>query len=501
MRARSLIKADALATDETPAWVTARDAAVLTLLYGCGLRISEALGLTPAQAGAIPLTITGKGGKTRIVPVLPVARARRSSAISSFARVRSIRARRCSAASRAARSMRATSSCSIATLRGALGLPDTATPHALRHSFATHLLGGGADLRTIQELLGHAILSTTQIYTEVDAAISSSNMRRRIRVPERSAQPMKSSPDIVASDQLPLSTDVVIIGGGIVGVATALELAERGVAVALLEKGVIAGEQSSRNWGWCRQMGRDPREIPLILVALEGWRGMNARVGAETGFRQCGIVYLCETEAELAARAEWYETNAQALRARYRAGHRREAERLQPGSTRKWEGALSSPQDGRAEPMHGRAGHGRRRARPRARKSSRAAPCAASRRRRGGSRASSPRRGASPAATVVLAGGAWSRRFLHNLGIALPQLTVVNSVMRTEPIDTGLERSCSGGKFAFRKRLDGGYTDRAPASLGRRHHARQLPAVLRIPAGAHDRLERAAAALRPAVSR
>src|SRR4029453_14095225 len=103
-------------------------------------------------------------------------------------------------------------------------------------------------------------------------------------------------PQAVASDELPKKTAVAIIGGGIVGASAALELAERGIDVTLIEKGIIAGEQSSRNWGWGRQMGREPREIPLILESLRAWRGINERVGAETGFRQCGIIYLCESE-------------------------------------------------------------------------------------------------------------------------------------------------------------------------------------------------------------
>ncbi|MGH6908511.1 MAG: NAD(P)/FAD-dependent oxidoreductase, partial [Aestuariivirga sp.] len=109
--------------------------------------------------------------------------------------------------------------------------------------------------------------------------------------------------DIVPSDiDFPRKTAVAVIGGGIVGVSTALELAERGIDVVLLEKGEIAAEQSSRNWGWCRQMGRDPREIPLILQSLDLWRGMSRRINADTGFVQSGIVYLCETDAELAAK-------------------------------------------------------------------------------------------------------------------------------------------------------------------------------------------------------
>lgn len=162
-----LADGDALATDETPQWVIARDTAVLTLLYACGLRISEALSITPGQARADPLTITGKGNKTRIVPMLPKAR----QAIDAYLDLCPLALNRDEPMFRGlkggplnARPIQLL----IERLRGALGLPDTATPHALRHSFATHLLGNGADLRVIQELLGHASLSTTQVYTEVN---------------------------------------------------------------------------------------------------------------------------------------------------------------------------------------------------------------------------------------------------------------------------------------------------------------------------------------------
>ena len=167
--ARDLVKADTLSGEETPAWVRARDAAVLTLLYGCGLRISEALSLTPQAAQFDPLTILGKGGKTRIVPVLPAAR----QAIDAYLKLcpfaldrRAPMFRGVKGGPLNARNIQLL----IAKLRGALGLADTATPHALRHSFATHLLASGADLRTIQELLGHASLSTTQVYTEINTA-------------------------------------------------------------------------------------------------------------------------------------------------------------------------------------------------------------------------------------------------------------------------------------------------------------------------------------------
>ncbi len=151
------------------AWVQSRDSAVLLLLYGAGLRISEALSL---KANILPigesLRITGKGNKTRIVPILPIIK----KAIVQYidlcphpltpnqALFRAIRGGALSP-----RSVQKT----VQKLRSSLGLPETTTPHALRHSFATHLLAGGGDLRTIQELLGHASLTSTQVYTDVDA--------------------------------------------------------------------------------------------------------------------------------------------------------------------------------------------------------------------------------------------------------------------------------------------------------------------------------------------
>lgn len=151
-------------------WEASRDQAVLTLLYGCGLRISEALSLKRRDAPiSEQLRITGKGAKTRIVPALPAVRQAVDDYLAAVPFGLSpdeplFRARRGGPLS--PRHVQAT----VQRLRGRLGLPASATPHALRHSFATHLLAGGADLRSIQELLGHASLSTTQRYTEVDAA-------------------------------------------------------------------------------------------------------------------------------------------------------------------------------------------------------------------------------------------------------------------------------------------------------------------------------------------
>ncbi|WP_332677686.1 tyrosine recombinase XerC [Brevundimonas sp.] len=167
-QARGLMQEPDADPDAEP-WEAARDRAVLTLLYGCGLRISEGLSLTRADA-PVPetLRITGKGGKTRLAPVLPVVR----TAVDDYLALLPFPLEPGDALFRARRGGPLTPrhvQATVQKLRGRLGLPASATPHALRHSFATHLLGAGADLRAIQELLGHASLSTTQKYTAVDA--------------------------------------------------------------------------------------------------------------------------------------------------------------------------------------------------------------------------------------------------------------------------------------------------------------------------------------------
>jgi integrase/recombinase XerC len=162
--------AETVAEDAREPWIAARDWAVLLLLYGAGLRISEALSLTGANVPAEPvLRVTGKRSKTRIVPLLPQVRA----AIDAYAAASPWPSGRDEPLFRGARGGPLDPAIirrSVRLARRALGLPERTTPHALRHSFATHLLGRGADLRSLQELLGHASLSSTQIYTQVDAA-------------------------------------------------------------------------------------------------------------------------------------------------------------------------------------------------------------------------------------------------------------------------------------------------------------------------------------------
>lgn len=170
--ARRMIDPDERAGEERAQWVLARDAAVLALLYGCGLRISEALSLKRGEApvgGVDRIEVTGKGGKQRQLPVIAAVQ----KAIADYLEL-------CPHPLPAAGPLFVGAKggplnprivqAAVARMRGGLGLSDSANPHALRHSFATHLLGRGGDLRTIQELLGHASLSTTQIYTEVDGA-------------------------------------------------------------------------------------------------------------------------------------------------------------------------------------------------------------------------------------------------------------------------------------------------------------------------------------------
>src|SRR6202790_2889449 len=261
---------------------------------------------------------------------------------------------------------------------------------------------------------------------------------------------------VPCDEALPARAAVVIIGGGIIGTSAALFLAQRGVSVVLCEKGHIAGEQSSRNWGWCRKMARDPRELPLVIESLRLWQGMNQRVEADTGFRTCGIMYLGETEADLARFEDWLD-HARAYQLDTRVLDGAEVARLLPGSAKPWAGALYTPSDGKAEPQMAApaiAGAARRHG------AAILTGCAVRGIETSGGRVSAvvTEKGRIACGSVVLAGGAWSRLFCGNLGIELPQLKVLGSVMRTEKLDGGPEISASGGLFGYRKRMDGGYT-------------------------------------------
>ena len=263
--------------------------------------------------------------------------------------------------------------------------------------------------------------------------------------------------DPVETDaSLPGSADVVIIGGGIIGVSTALFLAERGVKVVLCEKGGLGGEQSSRNWGWVRVMGRDRREIPLAMEALKIWDTLDARVGGETGFRRSGILYISETEQDVANRDAWL-----ALAKPHGVDSRQltadETRERMAGAAIRYKGALYTPSDGRAEPQKAvpAIAAGARRAGAHI-----VTGCAVRGVEKSAGRVSAvvTEKGRIEASTVVLAGGAWSRLFCKGLGIRLPQLKVRNTVLRTAPVEGGPAGAGATATYAYRKRLDGGYT-------------------------------------------
>ena len=261
---------------------------------------------------------------------------------------------------------------------------------------------------------------------------------------------------VPASTTPPPSAEVVVVGGGIVGASAALALAERNVSVALCEKGVIGGEQSGRNWGWCRKQGRDARELPLMLESMRLWEGLASRLGADVGFRRSGIVYLARTEADLARHGAWLEV-ARPFQLDTRLIGPAELEHLLPGSRGSWAGALHTASDGRAEPQKAPSAIARGAIAARA---AVVAGCAVRGIETEGGRvtAAVTERGRIRCSTVVLAGGAWSRLFLRSLGLTLPQLTIRASVMRTAPLANGPDGAAKGPGFAFRRRLDGGYT-------------------------------------------
>ena len=263
--------------------------------------------------------------------------------------------------------------------------------------------------------------------------------------------------DTVTTDEdLPQRAAIVVIGGGIIGVSAALHLARKGVDVVLCEKGRIGREQSGRNWGWVRAMGRDLAEIPLSLESQRFWGEMDRLCEAETGYRRCGILNLCETEVQLTAQRAWLDEASQYQVASKVLGPG-ELGDLVPKATRSFAGALITPTDGRAEPQ-------------------KATPAMAAAARRFGARIleGCAVRGLDLAAGrvagvitekgriacdgAILAGGAWSRLFCGNEGLDLPQLKVLGSVFATQPLPGGPETTVGGGDFAFRKRLDGGYT-------------------------------------------
>ena len=270
--------------------------------------------------------------------------------------------------------------------------------------------------------------------------------------------PMISEATPVAfSDPLPEAVDVVVIGAGVVGVPTAYFLAKNGVSVLVCEKGRVAGEQSSRNWGWVRQQGRDSAELPIAMEANRIWRDLAEETGErDLAFTACGCLYVTNEPARMSRWEEWRETAARhQLDSRMLTGAQVEA--LAPDLNGRWAGGIHTPSDGRAEPFV-------------------AVPALARAARRLGAaviescavrtveseagrvRAVHTERGRVGAQAVVLAGGAWSTFFAANLGLDLPQLTVRSTAGRTNPVDLPEMPAVYTQPLCIRRRADGGYT-------------------------------------------
>ncbi|WP_321793953.1 FAD-binding oxidoreductase [Caballeronia sp. J97] len=259
---------------------------------------------------------------------------------------------------------------------------------------------------------------------------------------------------------LPDFADVVIVGGGVIGISTARALVDKGLSVAVCEKGYIAGEQSSRNWGWCRATHRDLRELELSLESLALWRHIDADLGIDTGFRECGILYAADDAKALADHEAWL-ARAVALVGRDALDSRivspDETGALMSCTTRRFAGGIYTPGDGRAEPQRAVPAMA---AALRERGVKVLTPCAV----RGVETSGGAIRGVVTeygrirCSSVVVAGGAWTRHFAGSLGVDVPQLMVRSSVLRTAPLEQGPDVSACNREMGYRKRLDGGYT-------------------------------------------
>lgn len=261
---------------------------------------------------------------------------------------------------------------------------------------------------------------------------------------------------IASDERLPAQADVVVVGGGVIGVSAAYHLAKKGYSIALLEKGHVGAEQSSRNWGWCRQQGRAREEIPLAREALRLWEDMQNDAGVDAGFRRTGILFLTKSKDELAGWERW------AAIAREQQVHSTVltpaeiAERM-PGNVDAWLGGLYTPSDGRAEPSmavpalataarkHGVTIH---------------QGCAARGLETQGGRVSAvvTEKGTVRAQSVLLAGGAWSSLFCRRHGVDLPIGLVNLTACRTTPGPEITSGALGTDSYCIRRRLDGGFT-------------------------------------------
>ncbi len=261
---------------------------------------------------------------------------------------------------------------------------------------------------------------------------------------------------VLNDDQLPESADVVVIGGGIIGSSAAYYLARKGLTVTLVEKGRIGAEQSSRNWGWCRQQGRDRRELPLVRESIRLWEELQNDIATDLGFRRTGVLYVTTDPTELAHWERWVEVARQYQVHTRLLGPAKAAE-LTPGCSHHWAGGIHTPGDGRAEPA---------RAAPAIARAARSLGvtvhqnCAARGLDTEAGRVTRvvTEQGIVRTRAVLCAAGAWASLFCRRHDIELPQLALRASVLRTEPVSSVTEGAIGSAGFCIRRRLDGGYT-------------------------------------------
>ncbi|MEM7433007.1 MAG: FAD-binding oxidoreductase [Pseudomonadota bacterium] len=255
---------------------------------------------------------------------------------------------------------------------------------------------------------------------------------------------------------VPASADVVIVGGGIIGVSTAWFLAQQGIKAVLCEKGHIAGEQSGRNWGWVRQQGRDTREMPMIVESLKIWRELADAVGEDVGYSEQGVLFAAKNDDEIEQYHDWIDKTAE-----YGIGtrfiDRRELQSLVQGGASDWQGALYTAKDGRAEPHLATAAIARAAERLGA---TLLTACAVRGVESKGGRVASvvTEHGTIQTSTVLCAAGAWTSVFCRSLGIKVPQLKVRNTVARTRAGPSVYDGNLYDDRLAIRRRQDGGYT-------------------------------------------
>ena len=268
--------------------------------------------------------------------------------------------------------------------------------------------------------------------------------------------PISEASPIEHSADLPDHTDVAIIGGGVVGVMTAYYLACKGRRVVLLEKGRIAAEQSSRNWGWVRQTGRDAAELPIMIEANRLWPDLQRDSNEDLGLTQCGLTYLgCDTAA--IAGFEDFMTLAREHDIDSRLLSGAEVAAMMPQASRRYAGALHTPSDFRAEPWVAVPALARAAVR------AGAVMCEACAVRgldvaAGRIAGVITEKGRVKADQVLVAGGAWSALLLNRHGVRIPQLSVKNTVVATQAVETVHDGGAADDRIAFRRRQDGGYT-------------------------------------------